>query len=118
MISPRLILLPAQFRTFTMSSQLIHVEGLFLDLIIGTYVTSWLSSIHRTLYETAGEERRGQEHIVSPARHDQRDADDELIHLLGIEKDGDRLSAADQPNVLAFFRAQPFGEVRAHLRYQ
>jgi hypothetical protein len=38
--------------------------------------------------------------------------------LLGIEKGDDRLSTADQPNVLAFFRAQPFGQVRARLRSQ
>lgn len=54
------------------------------------------------------------------ARRDQRDVltdhlgdhvDDELIRLLGIEKSGNKLSTADQPDVLAFFRTQPFGEV-------
>ena len=32
--------------------------------------------------------------------------DDELIHLPGIEKSGDKLSAAHEPNVLTFFQAQ------------
>ena len=40
--------------------------------------------------------------------------DDELVHLAGIKERGNKLAAADQPNILAFLRAQPFGE-RGHV---
>ena len=44
------------------------------------------------------------------SNHLRHDMDDELIHLPGIEKGGDKLSPAHQPNILALFRAQPLGE--------
>ena len=44
--------------------------------------------------------------------HLRNHVDDKFVHLPGVEKGGNKFSRAYQPNVLAFIRAQAFGEDR------
>jgi hypothetical protein len=52
--------------------------------------------------------RRNQWDALADHRGD--NMDNELIHLPGIKKGGDKLSPAYEPDVLTSVRAQPLGE--------